>query len=97
MLVSVMALYSPAGPITPLLYGRRTEEVLRKKLAVLLAAVMMLAVASPALAAPGNGKGVGTGEGGGDAVHADNGNHVGTAKGEGLNNNPHNDDPCGSC
>jgi hypothetical protein len=31
------------------------EEVLRKKLAVLLAAVMMLAVASPALADPGNG------------------------------------------
>jgi hypothetical protein len=37
-----------------LLWGRRTEEVLRKKLAVLLAAAMMLAVqgASPAFADP---------------------------------------------
>ena len=33
--------------------------MLRKKLAVLLAAAMMLAMASPALAVPGNGHGVG--------------------------------------
>jgi len=52
MLVSVVALYNAAGPITPLLYGRRAQEVLRKKLAVLLATVMMLGVmsAAPALA-----------------------------------------------
>ena len=46
MLVTVMALINKAGPITPLLYGRRMEEVLRKKLAVLLATVMMLGVMS---------------------------------------------------
>jgi hypothetical protein len=51
MLATVMALCNAAGLITPLLYGRRTREVLRKKLAVLLAAVMMLVVsAAPALA-----------------------------------------------
>ncbi len=59
MLATVMALYNPAGQITPLLYGRRTEEVLRKKLVVLVAvALMMVMAASPAVAAPGNnGKG----------------------------------------
>ena len=52
MHVSVVALYNAAGPITPLLYGRRAQVVLRKKLAVLLATVMMLGVmsAAPALA-----------------------------------------------
>jgi len=49
MLVSVVALYNAAGPITPLLYGRRAQEVLRKKLAVLLATVMMLGVMSAAV------------------------------------------------
>jgi hypothetical protein len=41
---NVAALYNPAGPITPLLYGRRTQEVLRKKLTVLVAMAMMLAM-----------------------------------------------------
>jgi hypothetical protein len=41
MLVTVMALINQAGLITPLLYGRRIEEVLRKKLAVMLAAAML--------------------------------------------------------
>jgi hypothetical protein len=52
MHVSVVALYNAAGPITPLLYGRRAQVVLRKKLAVLLATVMMIGVmgVSPALA-----------------------------------------------
>jgi hypothetical protein len=42
-------------PQGPLLCGRRTQQVLRKKLAVLLAAVMMLGVmsVSPAMAAAG--------------------------------------------
>jgi hypothetical protein len=34
-------------------------------------------------------EGVGQGAGGGDTAHADFGNHSGTAKGEGRNNNPH--------
>jgi hypothetical protein len=46
MLATVVALINKAGPITPLLYGRRIEEVLRKKLAVLLAAA--LRVSEPA-------------------------------------------------
>jgi hypothetical protein len=61
---------------------------------------MMLAMtlaSGVALAAPGNGKGVGQGVGGGDISNADQGNHTGTNKGEGLNNNPHNDDTCGIC
>jgi hypothetical protein len=64
MLATVMALYSAAGPITP--HGRRTQEVLRKKLAVLVAAVMMLGVmsAAPALAHH-------------DAGHFNNGNQAG--------------------
>ena len=68
--------------------------MLRKKLAVLLAAVMMLTVmASPAVAAPGksgqgneNSQGIGMGEGGGNIVHPDNGKRV--AKGGGTLNNP---------
>jgi hypothetical protein len=42
------------GLISPLLWERRAEEVLKKKLGVLLATVMMLAVlgVSPAFAAP---------------------------------------------
>jgi hypothetical protein len=49
------SLINAAGLISPLLCGeRRTEEVLRKKLGVLVAAAMMLfMVASPALADPG--------------------------------------------
>jgi len=67
--------------------------VLRRKLAVLLAVVMMLAIASPAFGAPGgNGKGLGQGAGGGNIVNPDNGKRV--AKGGGLNNNPH---VCGAC
>ena len=54
-LATVVALINAAGLITPLLYGRRSEEVLRKKLAVLVATAVMLAMAaSPAVAAPGN-------------------------------------------
>ena len=70
--------------------------MLRRRLAVLLAAVMILVVgASAALAeqspVPGQGKGTGLGRGGGDTAHPDDkGNHSGTNKGEGLNNNPHN-------
>jgi hypothetical protein len=48
-----MALYSAAElPRVPFLYGRRTQEVLRKKVAIMLAAVMMLGVmsVSPAMA-----------------------------------------------
>lgn len=50
----MVALINAAGlPLVPLLYRRRKEQVLRKKLAVLLAMAVMLAVtASPALAAP---------------------------------------------
>lgn len=44
-----------------------------------------------ALADPGNAKGWGQGQGGGDIRHVDSGNHTGTAKGEGRNKNPHND------
>ena len=72
--------------------------VLRKRLAVLLAAVMMLAMASPAFGAPGGqGKGFGQGTGGGDTVHVDNGNHF--AKGGGRANNPHvsGGAPCETC
>jgi hypothetical protein len=95
MLVIVMALYNSAGlPQGPRLCGKRTQQVLRKKLTVLVAMVVMLAMASPALAVPGNGQGVGQGVGGGDISHVDQGNHKGTAKGEGLNNNPHNDGGC---
>jgi hypothetical protein len=71
--------------------------VLRKKLAVLLAAAMLVvAAASPAWADPGgNLKGAGQGIGGGNAQHADNGNH--TATGGGVNNNPHLAPPCQTC
>ncbi len=63
--------------------------MLRKKLAVLLDAVMILVMAaSPAWAAPGgNGNGQGQGRGAGDFFHLDNGNH--TATGGGQTNNPH--------
>ena len=63
--------------------------VLRRKLAVLLAAAMMVVMAaSPALADPGgNGKGAGQGIGGGNFQHPDNGKH--TATGGGQLNNPH--------
>ena len=66
---------------------------MRRKLAVLLAAAMILAMASPAFGAPGGqGKGLGQGVGGGDIAHADNGKHK--AVGGGKSNNPHN---CISC
>ncbi len=69
---------------------------MRRRLSVLVATVMMLAMAAgPAVAAPGgNGQGFGQGQGGGDFVHADNGKH--TAKGGGKLNNPHNG-VCGAC
>jgi hypothetical protein len=54
-----MPLYNPAGQITPLLYGRRTEEVLRKKLTVLVAMAMMLASSGVAWATPGGEHGQG--------------------------------------
>ena len=57
MVATVVALYNSAGPITPPLYGRRMEEVLSKKLAVLVAAAMMalsmLAASVPAFAQGG--------------------------------------------
>jgi hypothetical protein len=66
MLATVMALYKAAGlPIVPFLYGRRMEEV-RKKLTVLVAMAMMVAmmaanagVASAADTYKGNGNGYG--------------------------------------
>ncbi len=63
--------------------------MLRKKLAVLLVAAMMLVMAaSPAFAAPGgNGQGIGGGVGGGNFAHTDNGKRV--ANGGGQSNNPH--------
>jgi hypothetical protein len=57
MLGTVMALYNEAGlGLVPFLYGRRTEEVLRRRISVLLAMALMLAVmgAPPAFAVPGN-------------------------------------------
>jgi hypothetical protein len=45
MLATVVVLYNRRGWLVPPLYGRRAEEVLRKRLAVLVAAVMMLASA----------------------------------------------------
>ena len=95
MLVTLGALINAErGPSAPLLYGRRSEEVLRKKLAVLLAAVMMLIMAaSPAWAAPGKSgqgnevsQGIGKGRGGGDLINPDNGDQK--AKGGGTLNNP---------
>jgi hypothetical protein len=62
-----------------------------RKVAILLA-VLVMALASPVMAAPGNGQGVGQGKGGGDISHTDPGNH--NANGGGLSNNPHN---CFSC
>jgi hypothetical protein len=59
---------------------------------VLVAMVVMLAMSSPALAAPG-GNGQSHGQGGGYIAHADNGNHK--ANGGGTSNNPHNG--CFSC
>jgi hypothetical protein len=65
--------------------------LLRRRLAVLVATAMMVVMAaSPAWAVPGNGQGADQGIGGGDISHVDQGNHNGTAKEEGLNNNPHN-------
>ena len=64
--------------------------MLRRRLAVLLAATMMLMMtlaSGVAFADPGNGKGVGQGIGGGDIAHADNGKKL--AKGGGRENNPH--------
>jgi hypothetical protein len=58
-----------------------------RKVAILLA-VLVMALASPVMAAPGNGQG----KGGGDISHTDPGNH--NANGGGLSNNPHN---CFSC
>jgi len=53
------AVVQPGGPFTPLLYGRRSTEVLRKKLTVLVAMAVMLAVmvasAGMASASPING------------------------------------------
>jgi hypothetical protein len=67
--------------------------VLRRRLAVLLAAVMMLVMAASAALAepapvPGQGKGTGLGRGGGDIAHPDSGNH--NANGGGRLHNPHN-------
>ena len=42
MLATVVALINKAGPITPLLYGRRTEEMLGRRVAVLMAAAGMV-------------------------------------------------------
>jgi hypothetical protein len=67
--------------------------VLRKKLAVLLAAAMMVMAVSPAWAAPGNGQGYGQGIGGGNATHGDSGQH--TATGGGQLNNPNLCPQCG--
>jgi|SRR5215208_3281094 len=52
MLATVMALYNAAGLITPLLYGRRTEEMLlwRKLTILLMAAALIVTMASPAMA-----------------------------------------------
>ena len=62
--------------------------MLRKKLTVLVAMALMLAMAvSPAWAAPGNGQGYGQGIAGGDSTHPDNGQH--TTTGGGALNNPH--------
>jgi hypothetical protein len=56
MLATVAALYDAAGLITPLLYGRRMQEV-RKKLTVLVAMALMLAkiLASSGVASAANG------------------------------------------
>ena len=56
MLATVAALCNAAGPITPLLYGRRMQEV-RKKLTVLVAMALMLAMmlASSGVASAANG------------------------------------------
>jgi hypothetical protein len=63
LLASVAALYNPAVQITPPHRGRRKEEVLRKKLAVLVAMAMMLAMmmasAGTASALPGGANGQG--------------------------------------
>ena len=55
MLATVMALYSAAGPITPLLYWKEDARVFRKKLAVLLSAlsIMVVMAVPPVMAAPG--------------------------------------------
>jgi hypothetical protein len=95
-----MALYNLAGlPRGPLLDGRRTEEVLRKKLAVLLAATMMVVMAvSPAWAAPGgNLKGNGDGQGAGDTINTKDTSSGGAQKtrvGGGPLNNPNVCDGC---
>ncbi len=68
---------------------------MRRRLSVLVAMVVMLAMASPALADPGKGKGVGQGVGGGDVVHVDNGDQK--AKGGGTSNNPHVGGGCVAC
>jgi hypothetical protein len=66
----------------PLLCGRRTEKVLRKKLAVpLVAAMVVVMVASPAWAVITNNQGIGHGSGCGNTVNPDSGNH--TAPGAG--------------
>ena len=89
MLATVVALYNQLGPITPLLDGRRSEEVLRKKLTVLVTVVMMLVmVASPAWAIPGCGKfcspiNGNSGNHIGDARNDDSGNHTGGGAGGG--------------
>jgi hypothetical protein len=56
MLATVAALCNAAGPITPLLYGRRMQEV-RKKLTVLVAMALILAMmlASSGVASAANG------------------------------------------
>ena len=59
---------------------------MRRRLSVLVAMAVMLAMASPAFADPGNGKGFG--QGGGDIAHSDNGKKI--ANGGGRNSNPHN-------
>jgi opacity protein-like surface antigen len=82
--------------MSPAPYRRRTEVVLRRRLAVLLAAAMMLAMAASQAWAeqgevPGKAKGTawGQGGGGGDTAHPDdNGKH--NANGGGTLNNPHN-------
>ncbi len=60
---------------------------MRRRLSVLVAMAVMLAMASPTFADPGNGKGFGQGQGGGDIAHSDNGKKIAIGGGR---NNPHN-------
>jgi hypothetical protein len=82
-----MPLYNPAGPITPLLYGRRTQEV-RKKIAVLVAMAMMMAMM---MASTGTASAVALANGkGGEMANANASFGIGTAV---VNTQKHDD--CG--